>query len=329
MSRPITIFTGQWADLPFVEVCRKTSSWGYDGLEIACWGDHLDVHKAANDPGYVAAKKQTLERHGLRCWAISNHLAGQSVGDRYDERSDAFAPPALHGKPEEIRRWAIDEMIETARAAKAMGCKVVAGFMGSPIWHAFYSFPPTTEEMIEAAFDRILELWTPIFDEFDRCGVRFGLEVHPTEIAYDLYTAQRLLAKFKNRPTLGFNFDPSHLVWQGIQPNLFIREFRDRIYHVHMKDVAVTLDGKTGILSSHLPFGDLRRGWNFRSLGHGDVDFEKIIRELNDIGYTGPLSVEWEDNGMEREFGAQEALQFVRRMNFSPSTIAFDKDMKK
>lgn len=329
MSRPITIFTGQWADLPFDEVCRKASGWGYDGLEIACWGDHLDVHKAANDPGYVAGKKQTLEKYGLRCWAISNHLAGQSVGDRYDERSDTFAPPALHGKPEEIRNWAVDEMNETARAAKAMGCKVVAGFMGSPIWHAFYSFPPTTEEMIEAAFDKILKLWTPIFDEFDRCGVRFGLEVHPTEIAYDLYTAQRLLDKFKNRSTLGFNFDPSHLVWQGVQPNLFIREFRDRIYHVHMKDVAVTLDGKAGILGSHLPFGDLRGGWNFRSLGHGDVDFEKIIRELNDIGYDGPLSVEWEDNGMEREFGAQEALQFVRRINFSPSTIAFDKEMKK
>jgi len=329
MSRPITIFTGQWADLPFEEVCKKTSSWGYEGLEIACWGDHLDVHKAANDPRYVAGKKQTLKKYGLRCWTISNHLAGQSVGDRYDERSDTFAPPALHGKPDKIRQWAVDEMKVTAKAAKAMGCTVVAGFMGSPVWHAFYSFPPTTEEMVEAAFDKIVDLWTPIFDEFDRCGVRFGLEVHPTEIAYDLYTAQKLLAKFNNRPTLGFNFDPSHLVWQGVQPHLFIREFKDRIYHVHMKDVAVTLDGKAGILGSHLPFGDLRRGWNFRSLGHGDVDFEKIIRELNDIGYTGPLSVEWEDNGMEREFGAQEALQFVRRVNFSPSTIAFDKEMKK
>jgi sugar phosphate isomerase/epimerase len=329
MSRPITIFTGQWADLPFEEICKKTSSWGYDGLEIACLGDHLDVHKAANDPGYVAGKKQTLEKYGLRCWTISTHLASQLVGDRSDERANVFAPPVLHSKPEEIRRWAIEEMKVTAKAAKAMGCKVVVGFMGSPIWHAFYSFPPTTEEMIEAAFDKILELWTPIFDEFDRNGVRFSLEVHPTEIAYDFYTAQRLLDKFKKRPTLGFNFDPSHLVWQGVQPHLFIREFRDRIYHVHMKDVAVTLDGQSGILGSHLPFGDLRRGWNFRSLGHGDVDFEKIIRELNSIGYAGPLSVEWEDNGMDREFGAQEALQFVKRVNFSPSAIAFDKEMKK
>jgi sugar phosphate isomerase/epimerase len=183
--------------------------------------------------------------------------------------------------------------------------------------------------MIEAGFDRILKLWTPILDEFDRCGVKFGLEVHPTEIAFDLYTADRLLTKFGRRPALGFNFDPSHLIWQGVEPHLFIREFADRIYHVHMKDAGVTLDGKAGILGSHLPFGDLRRGWNFRSLGHGDVPFEEIIRELNGIGYAGPLSVEWEDTGMEREYGAQEACDFVRSINFAPSAAAFDKDFGK
>ena len=219
-------------------------------------------------------------------------------------------------------------MMATARAAKAMGVGVVNGFMGSPIWKAWYSFPPTPEEMIEAGFTKIFKLWTPIFDEFDRRGVKFALEVHPTEIAFDLYTADRLLTKFNRRATLGFNFDPSHLVWQGLEPHLFIREFADRIYHVHMKDAALTLDGKAGILGSHLPFGDLRRGWNFRSLGHGDVPFEEIIRELNAAGYQGPLSVEWEDMGMDREYGAKEACDFVRSINFSPSTTAFDKDFK-
>ena len=251
------------------------------------------------------------------------------MGDEWDERLDGFAPVSVKGKPEKLRAWAIEEMKTTARAAQAMGCYVVNGFMGSPIWKYIYSFPSTTEEMVEAGFDKILALWTPILDAFDKAGVRFALEVHPTEIAFDFHTADRLLAKFKRRPSLGFNFDPSHLVWQGMEPHLFIREFADRIYHVHMKDAAVTLDGKSGILGSHLPFGDLRRGWNFRSLGHGDVDFEKIIRELNRIGYGGPLSVEWEDNGMEREFGAEESLDFVRGINFSPSNVDFDKDMKK
>jgi len=327
--KPITLFTGQWADLPFEEICKKAGAWGYDGLEIACWGDHMDVRLAATNPAYIKKKKIILKKYNLRCWALGAHLAGQCVGDAYDERLDGFAPAEVKGKPEELRNWAIEEMKMTARAAKAMGCYVVNGFMGSPIWKFLYSFPPTTEEMIEAGFNTIKKLWTPILNEFDKCGVKFALEVHPTEIAFDLYTAERLLDKFKRRPALGFNFDPSHLVWQGLEPHLFIREFADRIYHVHMKDAAVTLDGKAGILGSHLPFGDLRRGWNFRSPGHGDVNFEEIIRELNAIEYKGPLSVEWEDNGMDREFGAQEALEFVRSINFSPSAVAFDKDMKK
>ena len=328
MARPVTLVTGQWTDLPFEDICKKASAWGYDGLEIACWGDHMKVRQAARDKAYVEEKKRILKKYNLKCWALSAHLSGQCVGDSYDKRLDGFAPARVKGKPEKLRLWAIEEMKATARAAKNMGCSVVNGFMGSPIWKFWYSFPPTSEDMIEEGFNKIYRLWTPILDEFDRCGVTFALEVHPTEIAFDLYTTRRLFEKFGFRPALGLNFDPSHLVWQGIEPHLFIREFPDRIYHVHMKDAAVTLDGKAGILGSHLPFGDLRRGWNFRSLGHGDVNFEEIIRELNSIGYNGPLSVEWEDNNMDREYGAREALDFVRSINFSPSTVAFDKDMK-
>ena len=329
MGRPVTLFTGQWADLPFEALCKKVSAWGYEGVEIACWGDHMDVRKAATDPAYVEEKKRILKKHNLGCWALGGHLAGQCVGDRYDERINVFAPDAVKGKPAEIVKWATEEMKFTAQAAKNMGCYVVTGFMGSPIWAFWYSFPPTTEEMVEQGFQTVRERWTPILDEFDKQGVKFALEVHPTEIAFDLYTAERLLKTFARRPTLGFNFDPSHLVWQGVEAHLFVREFADRIYHVHMKDAGVNYDGKAGILGSHLPFGDLRRGWNFRSLGHGDVNFEEIIRELNAANYAGPLSVEWEDNGMNREFGAQESVNFVKQMNFSPSDIAFDGDMKK
>jgi sugar phosphate isomerase/epimerase len=327
-KRPVTLFTGQWADLTFEEICKKASSWGYDGLEIACWGDHMEVRKAAGDPGYVQEKKEILKKYNLGCWSLGAHLAGQNVGDLYDKRNDTFAPGELAGKPEEIRKWATEEMKLTAQAAARMGCGVVTGFMGSPIWKFWYSFPPTSDGMIEQGFQEIVRLWTPILDVFDKEKVKFALEVHPTEIAFDYYSAQRLLEVFKRRPTLGFNFDPSHLLWQGMQPHVFLRDFADRVYHVHMKDVAVTLDGKAGLIGSHLAFGDQRRGWNFRSLGHGHVNFEEIIRELNAAGYGGPLSVEWEDNGMDREFGARESAEFVHRINFSPSTIAFDGDMK-
>jgi sugar phosphate isomerase/epimerase len=288
----------------------------------------MNVREADAEPAYAKNKRRILDQYNLGCWALGAHLAGQCVGDSYDERLNAFAPAEVRGKPDALRQWAVEEMKATARAAKEMGCQIVNGFMGSPIWNTWYAFPPVADEMIEAGFETIFRLWTPIFDEFDRCSVRFGLEVHPTEIAFDLYTAARLLRKFEDRPTLGFNFDPSHLVWQGLKPHLFIREFGRKICHVHMKDVGLSLDGKAGILGSHFPFGDLRRGWNFRSLGHGDVDFDAIVRELNSIGYNGPLSVEWEDNGMDRDFGARESLEFVRRINFAPASVSFDRDMK-
>jgi sugar phosphate isomerase/epimerase len=178
--------------------------------------------------------------------------------------------------------------------------------------------------MIAAGFEQFAERWNPILDVFGECGVRFALEVHPTEIAFDIVTARRALDALGNREEFGFNFDPSHLLWQGIDPVEFIREFPDRIYHVHIKDAIVTLNGRTGILASHLNFGDPRRGWDFRSPGRGGVNFEEIIRTLNSIGYQGPLSVEWEDSGMDREFGAREACQFVKSKDFAPSKIAFD-----
>ena len=255
MSRPVTIFTGQWANLTFEEVCKMMSEIGYDGLEIACWGDHLDPKRARRPPTWIACRPWALRLEVLGYWL---HVIRQCVGDNWDPRLDTFAPDHVKGQPDKIREWAIEEMKNVARAAKNMGVKVVTGFTGSPIWAYWYSFPPTPEEMVEEGFNKIVELWTPIFDEFDKQGVRFALEVHHTEIAFDLYTTEKLLRHFNRRPTLGINFDPSHLVWQGVEPHLFIREFGDRIYHVHMKDAAVTLDGKAGILGSFLTFGDPR-----------------------------------------------------------------------
>ncbi|HOX31838.1 MAG TPA: sugar phosphate isomerase/epimerase [Spirochaetales bacterium] len=329
MSRPVTLVSGQWADLSFEEICAKAAAFGFDGLEIASWGDHMDLRAAAADPSYAAAKKAVLARHGLRAWALQAHLQGQCVADPWDPRLDGFAPPEAKGRPEAIRAWAAAEMLAAPRAAKAMGCQVVTAFMGSPIWRYWYSFPQTTEAMVEAGYAEVVRLWSPILDEFDRQGVRFALEVHPTEIAFDYYSAKRLVEAFGGRRTLGFNFDPSHLLWQGLDPALFLRDFADRVYHVHMKDVKLRRDGRAGILGSHLAFGDLRRGWDFVSIGHGDVDFDAIIRELNAAGYSGPLSVEWEDAGMDREHGARESLERVRAYDFAPSALAFDAAMRK
>ncbi len=325
MARPVTLFTGQWADLTLEKLAEIMAGFGYDGLELACWGDHMDVFKAAGDLDYCKRQKAVLEKHGLKLFAISNHLAGQLVCDpNNDSRSDGFAPPEVRGDAEKKRAWAVEAMKNTAKAAKNLGVKVVNGFTGSPIWHMLYSFPPVTDQMIDDGFRYFAKMWNPILDVFDECGVKFALEVHPTEIAFDNVTSRRALEAVGNRETFGFNFDPSHLYWQRVDPVRFLKEFAGRIFHVHMKDAALQLDGTSGILGSHLNFGDPRRGWDFRSLGHGGVDFEEIIRTLNHIGYRGPLSVEWEDSGMDRMHGAKEACEFVKRTDFESSNVAFD-----
>jgi sugar phosphate isomerase/epimerase len=325
MSRPVTLFTGQWADIPLAELAPLAKKMGFDGLELACWGDHMDVDKAAESQEYCDEKRKLLADHGLECHAISHHLAGQLVCDlNNDGRSDMFAPEALAGNPEGQRDWAVQTMKNAAKAAKNMGVKVVNGFTGSSIWHMLYSFPPASEQMIEEGFTYFANMWNPIFDVFDECGVRFALEVHPTEIAFDTITARRALAAVNHREAFGFNFDPSHLEWQGVDPVKFLKSFPDRIYHVHMKDCSVTLDGESGILSSHLNFGTPGRGWDFRSVGRGDVNFEDIIRTLNAQGYEGPLSIEWEDAMMDRIHGAIESCEFTKNIDFPKSDRVFD-----
>lgn len=326
MPRPVTLFTGQWADLPISEMAEMTAGFGYDGIELACWGDHFEVQRALNEDDYCDKLRGLLQKHDLQCHAISSHLVGQAVCDLIDERHKAILPDEVwgDGDPDGVNQRAAKELADTARAAQKFGVEVVNGFTGSSIWHLLYSFPPVPNQMIDAGFDLFADRFNPILDVFQECGVRFALEVHPTEIAFDIITAQRVLEKLDHRPEFGFNFDPSHLIWQGIDPVQFIRTFADRIYHVHIKDAIVKLDGTSGILTSHLPFGDPRRGWDFRSPGRGGVNFEEILRALNDIGYDGPLSIEWEDIGMERTFGAKEACEYTKRLDFSPSNRAFD-----
>ncbi len=326
-KRIVTLASGQFGDIPLETLAPLAKEMGYEGLELATHA-HFDVDKALSDPKYIPYVRKVLEDNGLECRAISAHLRGQCVCDVYDERLDNFVPDALKGKPDEIREWAIEQMKKSAKAASLFDVDVVNGFTGSPIWARWYSYPQTTEKMVKDGFDEVYESWSPIFDEFDRYGIKFALEVHPTEIAFDYYTTERLLERFSYRPTLGLNYDPSHLVWQGVDECKFLDAFKDRVYHVHMKDVKILKNDLAGVLGSFLPFGDSRRAWNFVSIGHGDVDFDGIIRILNSAGYTGPLSVEWEDSGMDRIFGARESCEYVKKINFYPSDIPFDSALK-
>jgi sugar phosphate isomerase/epimerase len=338
MARPVTLFTGQWAAKFSIEKLAKLAGkngWGYDGLELLCAGDHFEVDKALSDPKYCSAKQALLAEQGLKVFAISNHLVGQCVCDPLDQRHKSFVPPEVWGlgllpkDPEAVRQWAANNMMNAARAAKKMGIKIVNGFTGSLIWHLLYSWPPVSKEMIAAGYADFAKRWKPILDVFLEQGVMFGLEVHPTEIAFDWYTTEAALEAIEHHPAFGINFDPSHFRHQGVDPAAFVRHFGKNIVHVHMKDVKVReRDGRRGGYGSLLEFGDSRRPWDFVSLGHGSVDFDDLIRALNEVGYQGPLSNEWEDGGMLNTHGAKEALDFTRRVDFPPSDTAFDEFAK-
>ncbi|MEM7808160.1 MAG: sugar phosphate isomerase/epimerase [Planctomycetota bacterium] len=336
MPRPVTLFTGQWADLPFETLCEKAKGFGYDGLELACWGDHFEVDKALSDDGYVKSRWDILQKHGLSSYAVSAHLVGQAVCDLIDERHQAILPPEIYGdgEAEGVRQRAAERMKETARAAKLFFEKrpdespitpVVNGFTGSSIWHSTYAFPPTTQAYWQKGLDDFANRWKPILDVFDEQGVNFALEVHPTEIAFDIATAERAIEAVGGHKRFGFNYDPSHLGYQGVDYVKFVRTFGDRLYHAHMKDAWWGHgDGTVGVFGGHTDFADPRRYWDFRSVGRGDVNFEEIIVALNDVGYQGPLSVEWEDSRMDREHGATESAAFVKQLDFKRSDIAFD-----
>ena len=340
MPRNITLFTGQWADLSLAQLLPLVKKMGYDGVELACWGDHFEVDRALAEPDYCKKKWALLAKHGLKCFAISTHLVGQAVCDLIDERHKAILPADVwgDGKPEGVRQRAAEKMKATAKAARKFfdakpaklggrpqGPAVVNGFTGSSIWHSIYGFPPTNQDFWNKGYADFAKRWLPILDVFEKENVNFALEVHPTEIAFDIASAKRALAAVKNHPRFGFNYDPSHLGYQGVNYVKFIREFPDRIFHAHMKDAWWGHgDGTVGVFGGHTDFTDARRFWDFRSLGHGDINFEEIIVALNDIGYRGPLSVEWEDGRMDRIHGATESCAFVRKLDFAPNQAAFD-----
>jgi len=340
-NRPVCLFTGQWADLPLADLCAKVARFGYDGVELAVWGDHFDVHAALDDKNYCRERWELLADHGLSCFALSSHLIGQATCDLIDERHKAILPAEIwgDGEPEGVRRRASREMMDTASAARRFfdaapgpvrerlqrtGRTVVNGFTGSPIWHLMYGFPPAGPGAIDKGFADFAKRWLPILDHFDRQKVMFALEVHPTEIAFDIASTRRALAAVKNHARFGFNFDPSHLGYQRVDYLAFLREFGSRVCNVHMKDVWWTERGEAGVFGGHTGFGEAGRSWDFRSMGRGCVDFEGIVRALNHANYQGPLTVEWEDPMMDREAGAAESCAFVKRLDFAPSARAFD-----
>jgi sugar phosphate isomerase/epimerase len=326
MPRVVTLATGPFADLGLEEVAQKAAEWGYQGLELACWGDHLETQRALAEADYCPAKLALLERQELRLLAVAAHPIGQAVCDRPDARHRRLLPDYVwgDGDPAGVQARAAEELKAVARAAQKLGVALVTGCTGSPNTPLLFDYPPAPRELLVEGFREFARQWRPILDVFKECGLRFGLAVQPGQIAFDLHTAEMALDALDGREEFGFTVDPGQLHWQGVDPAEFVRRFADRVFQVHVRDVAVTLNGRNGILNAHLRPGDPRRGWDFRSPGHGSVDWSGFLRALNAAGYEGPLTVVWEDPGMDREYGAADACQFVKRLDFAPARGNFD-----
>ncbi len=320
MSRAVILFTSAWADVPLSELAGRAGEWGYQGLELCTWGDHLEVQRALSEPDYCPMKLDLLARQDLQLPVVAAHRVGQAVSDLIDERHQELVPEYVwgDGHPDGVRQRAAEELTATIRVAQKLGASVVSGFTGSPIWSYVLGYPSVKPEVIRRGLERLVHDWHPILDVCRDTGVRFALEVHPGQIAFDLHSAELTLAAFDGREELGFTLDPAHLHYLGVDPVEFIRRFPDRIYHVHLRDAVLCLNGRNSLLSGYWSSGDPRRGFQFRAPGRGGVDWEAFIRELNAIGYTGPLSVDWHDPGIDRDFGAEEACRFAKQLDFPP-----------
>lgn len=321
MPRPIILFTHNWTDLALNDLAGRASEWGYAGFELTCWGDHFEVQRAISESDYCGNKLDLLGKFDLQAPVLSCHRVSTAICDPIDQRHKALLPDYVwgDGKPEAVRQRATEELLATFQAAEKMGASVVSGFTGSNLWSYVAGYPGPTAEVLSAGFREFARLWNPILDAAAECGVRFAFEVHPGQMAFDYWSAEAVLDALHNREEFGFTFDPSHFHWQGIDPAEFVRRFGERIYHVHIKDAVLALNGRNGVLNGYAPPGDPRRGWQFRAPGRGGIDWENVIRALNAVGYQGALSVEFHDRDMDREFGAEEACKFVRRLDFEPA----------
>ena len=283
MPRPIILHTGPFADLPLEDLAARAASWAYSGLEVSA-ADHLDVRQVLDDSEYVSNRLGSLTGHELHAPVISARGDGS---------------------------FAAEHIVTTIRAAQRLGAMTVTGCVNSPLT----DFCPPSEQ-VERAFHEFAAAWHPILDVCQETGIRFACEIQPGLLAFDFHTAERLLDAVDRRPEFGLCVNPAHLHWQGVDVAGFVRHFGERVYHVHLCDVAITLDGKSSLLNSYLETGDVHRGWDFRSPGRGGVDWENFMRALNAVGYDGPLSVDWHDSGLDRDFGAEDAARFARQLDF-------------
>ncbi len=304
----LTLASTAYMDLPLTEAIAKVRSLGLERIELAVdtssrmlrLEDLLDRHRRAE-------VLRLLSEAGLEIAAVSNHADGQLLLGPLHEVTDGFykAPPA------EKRAYAIRRMQDTARAADAVGARLVTGFIGCPDYARWFHWPG--QEGWDTQFAECAEVMGTVLSVYREHGVRFAHELHPKQLVYETESAARSLEVLGAFAEWGFNLDTGNLALAGVDAVDFIRLFGERIWYVHAKDAEVMRPvTRRHFLAHPRYFSEAERNFRFRIPGWGQLDWRRILTELHLIGYRGDVAVENEDSTLGRWEGCQRAIEFIR-----------------
>lgn len=304
---------------------RCMADLGYEGIQLPS-GDArvMDLETAADSQDYCDELAGRAREAGVEITELSTHLQGQlvAVHPAYDIAFDAFAPPAVHGKPEERQAWAVDQMKLAARASRRLGLTAQAAFSGAFAWPFVYPWPQRPAGLVEEAFAELGRRWRPILDVYEDEGVDLCFELHPGEDLHDGVTFERFLDAVGNHPRANILYDPSHFVLQAMDYLGFIDVYHERIRMFHVKDAEFRPSARSGVYGGYQ--GWVERPGRFRSLGDGQVDFGQVFSKLTQHGYSGWAVLEWECALKDAMDGAREGAPFIRRHMIRPTATAFD-----
>ncbi len=316
MSLPVLLCTNSFRDLPLADLSVSAAEWGFDGFEAVLGPGHWDLDRISQNPAWLDQIRASLQQHRLDIPLIAAHGLTTVFGDPYGPHWRRILPASVWGEgdPASVVARAQREFQKLIQSAERFGIGMISGFTGSPLWGRLWTYPAPDAAEVDAAFAQLASIWRPLLDLCLGSGVRFAVEIHPGQMAFDIPTAHRLLESLDGHQALGFVVDPAHMVWQGVDPVQFVREFADRIWHVHLKDVSNRLDGSTSLLNSCVLSQHAPRPVEYRLAGRGSVDWESLARMLNRIGYAGAVAVEGRDPHLDRSFAAAEGCQFGKRL---------------
>jgi sugar phosphate isomerase/epimerase len=283
-------------------ITKWAAGHGFKGVQLPSWDTRLiDLKKAASSKTYCDELAGTARANGVAITELGTHLQGQlvAVHPAYDEAFDAFAPDAVKKNPKARQKWAVQQMLWSAKASKHLGLTSNVSFPGALAWP-----------------------WRPIFDAFDEAGCSVAFELHPGEDLFDGVTYEMFLERVDNHPRCCLNYDPSHFLLQQLDYLEFIDIYHERITSLHIKDAEFRPTGRQGVYSGYQPW--LQRAGRFRSLGDGQIDFGAIFSKMAEYDYDSWAVLEWECALKHPEAGAAEGAEFIKKHIIRVTEKAFD-----